>query len=111
MASREESKDQRRKQIVSAARSLMQQTGDAGFSMKSLADQAGVSLATPYNLFGSKQAIMFALLEADLAHYQVRLEKLRVDELEVFFRAVSLATDLYATEPGFYIILLTHGNL
>lgn len=102
MANREESKEQRRRQIVSAARALMQQTGDAGFSMKSLADQADVSLATPYNLFGSKQSIMFAVLDADLAQYQTRLEKLRVDKLEVFFRAVTLATSLYATEPGFY---------
>ena len=106
MPNREESKDQRRRQIVSAARSLMQQTGNAGFSMKSLADQAGVSLATSYNLFGSKQAIMFAVLDADLAHYQSRLEKLRADKLEVFFRAVSLATQLYATEPGFYKAVL-----
>lgn len=106
MANREESKDQRRREIVSAARALMQQTGDAGFSMKALADQAGVSLATPYNLFGSKQAIMFAVLDADLVHYQRRLEKLRADKLEIFFRAVSLATARYAKEPAFYKAVL-----
>ena len=84
----------------------MQQTGDAGFSMRALAEEAGVSIATPYNLFGSKQTIMFAVLDADLEHYQTRLAKLRVDELDVFFRAVSLATSLYSTEPSFYRAVL-----
>ncbi len=84
----------------------MQQTGDAGFSMRALAEQAGVSIATPYNLFGSKQTIMFAVLDADLELYQTRLAKLRVDELDVFFKAVSLATSLYATEPSFYRAVL-----
>jgi len=85
---------------------LMQQTGDAGFSMRALAEQAGVSIATPYNLFGSKQAVMFAVLDADLEYYQKRLAKVRVDELDVFFKAVSLATTLYSTEPSFYRAVL-----
>jgi len=84
----------------------MQQTGDAGFSMRALAEQAGVSIATPYNLFGSKQAVMFAVLDADLEYYQKRLAKVRVDELDVFFKAVSLATTLYSTEPSFYRAVL-----
>ena len=35
--------------IVRAARTLMQETGQAGFSMRGLADKAGLSIATPYN--------------------------------------------------------------
>ena len=106
MSNREEAKHKRRKQIVRAARALMQQTGDAGFSMRALAEQAGVSIATPYNLFGSKQTIMFAVLDADLEYYQKRLAKVRDDELDVFFKAVSLATSLYSTEPSFYRAVL-----
>ena len=106
MSNREQGKDVRRRRIVRAARELMQQTGDAGFSMRALADQAGVSIATPYNLFGSKQTVMFAVLDADLEHYQKRLAKLRVDELDVFFKAVTLATSLYSTEPAFYRAVL-----
>jgi len=106
MSNREESKHLRRRKIVRAARALMQQTGDAGFSMRALAEQAGVSIATPYNLFGSKQAVMFAVLDADLEYYQKRLAKVRVDELDVFFKAVSLATTLYSTEPSFYRAVL-----
>ena len=106
MSNREEAKHSRRRRIVRAARALMQQTGDTGFSMRALAEQSGVSIATPYNLFGSKQAIMFAVLDADLEYYQKRLAKVRVDELDVFFRAVSLATSLYSTEPSFYRAVL-----
>jgi AcrR family transcriptional regulator len=106
MSNREEAKHKRRRQIVRAARALMQQTGDTGFSMRALAEQAGVSIATPYNLFGSKQTIMFAVLDDDLEHYQKRLAKVRVDELDTFFKAVSVATTLYSTEPSFYRAVL-----
>ena len=102
MSNREEAKHKRRRQIVRAARALMQQTGDTGFSMRALAEQAGVSIATPYNLFGSKQTIMFAVLDDDLEHYQKRLAKVRGDELDTFFKAVSVTTALFATEPSFY---------
>jgi AcrR family transcriptional regulator len=84
----------------------MQETSQAGFSMRGLAEKAGVSIATPYNLFGSKQAVMFAVLDADLAQYQDQLERLKSDEIDVFFKAVSLATSLYSAEPGFYRAVL-----
>lgn len=106
MPSRSEGKDRRGREIVRAARALMQ-TGTTGFSMRTLAAQAGVSIATPYNLFGSKQAIMYAVLDADLEVYQKRLAHLRVDKIEIFFKAVSLATSLYSTEPAFYRAVLS----
>ena len=106
MSIREEAKQKRRRKIVRAARALVKQTGDTGFSMRALADQARVSIATPYNLFGSKQAVMFAVLDDDLESYQNRLAKLRADEIEVFFKAVSLAASLYSTEPTFYRAVL-----
>lgn len=84
----------------------MQATGQPGFSMRALAEAAGVSIATPYNLFGSKQAVMYAVLDADLAQYQEHLENLDTDELDVFFEAVSLAASLYSAEPGFYRAVL-----
>lgn len=106
MPTREESKELRRRTIVRAARTLMQETGQAGFSMRALAEKAGVSIATPYNLFGSKQAVMFAVLDADLEQYQAQLERLKADELDVFFNAVSLATSMYSAEPNFHKAVL-----
>lgn len=46
--------------VLDAAERLLAQ-GSAGFSMRELADAAGVSFATPFNQFGSKAAIMLAL--------------------------------------------------
>ncbi len=106
MPTREEAKAQRREAIINAALRLMYARGDSGFSMRALADAAGVSIATPYNLFGSKQAIMLAVLDTGMAHYGERLAKLHADELEIFFEAVSLATELYAEAPKFHQAVL-----
>lgn len=91
---------------MDAARGLMQASGTAGFSMRTLAELAGVSIATPYNLFGSKQAIMIAILETEMQQYRDELERIHSDELEALFEAVTIATGLYAASPGFYRALL-----
>jgi AcrR family transcriptional regulator len=102
MSVREQGKTQRRDEILAAARALMRESGGLGFSMRTLAEQAGVSIATPYNLFGSKQAILLALLDADLADYETALGALHADGVEVLFEAVSLMTSLLARDPEFY---------
>lgn len=102
MPSREENKHQRRLDILNAARTLMGDAGDAGFSMRALADAAGVSIATPYNLFGSKQAILIAMLDLDLADYQAALAQLKADGTDVMFEAITLVVRLFDDEPDFY---------
>ena len=106
MTSREEGKNIRRKRIVKAARLLMQDSGEPGFSMRALALQADVSIATPYNLFGSKEQILFSVLEDDLEQYSAVLTDQNSDEIQVFFDAVSLTTSLYASESTFYRAIL-----
>jgi AcrR family transcriptional regulator len=102
MSAQPSGKTQRRANILRAARDLMRETGDLTFSMRSLAEQAGVSIATPYNLFGSKQTILLAVLDADLAAFQERLAGLQVDEIEVLFEANRLLSSLLGGEPTFY---------
>ena len=63
MSRREEAKEERRRRIITAARDLIRETGDAGLSMRAIASRAQVSLSTPSNLFGSKRAILIAVLE------------------------------------------------
>jgi AcrR family transcriptional regulator len=60
LSKREQNKSDKRGQIIKAARELMRIRSSTGFSMRQLADASGVSLATPYNLFGSKQGIHFS---------------------------------------------------
>lgn len=101
MASREEGKQQRRRQILRAARELVRR-GDTAFTMRALAEAANVSVATPYNLFGSKQAVMFAVLEHDLAAYARAVDDTAVPAPEVFFRAVDLAAEHYGRDPDYH---------
>jgi AcrR family transcriptional regulator len=99
---REAGKAERRRRIIQAARELIRETGNAGLSMRALAARAGVSLATPYNLFGSKRAIVLAVLD-DVRVFQDRFASLRsADPLERLFAAVDMAVEFYIADPPFY---------
>jgi AcrR family transcriptional regulator len=56
----EQPKPDTRSRVLDAAERLLAR-GGAAFSMRELADEAGLSFATPFNQFGSKTAIMQAL--------------------------------------------------
>jgi AcrR family transcriptional regulator len=99
---REAGKTERKQRIIRAARQLIRETGNAGLSMRALAVRAGVSLATPYNLFGSKRAIVLAVLE-DVREFQLRFSNVQsADPLERIFSAVDIAMDFYLADPQFY---------
>lgn len=102
LSRREAGKAERRHRIIRAARELIRETGNAGLSMRALAARAGVSLATPYNLFGSKRAIVLAVLD-DVREFQGRFANFRsTDPIERLFTAVDMAVDFYVTDPPFY---------
>jgi AcrR family transcriptional regulator len=102
LSRREAGKAERRGRIIHAARDLIRETGNAGLSMRALAARAGVSLATPYNLFGSKRAIVLAVLD-DVREFQDRFAHLRsTDPLERMFAAVDMAIEFYVDDPQFY---------
>ncbi len=63
-----------RERVLDAAERLLAK-GEAGFSMRDLADAAAVSFATPFNQFGSKGAIMLALSARRIALMQHRLNQ------------------------------------
>lgn len=99
---REAGKAERRARIIKAARELIRETGDAGLSMRALAARAGVSLATPYNLFGSKRAIVVAVLK-DARDFHERFSHLRsFDPIEKIFTAIDMAVEFYVNDPAFY---------
>jgi len=107
MSRREEAKTERRRRIISAARELIRETGDTGLSMRAIASRAGVSLATPYNLFGSKRAIVLAILE-DVREFHERFSRLsKRDAIERLFQAIAFSTGYYAEDPDFYRPLWT----
>ncbi len=70
--------------------------------MRVLASRAGVSLATPYNLFGSKRAIVLALLQ-DVREFHERFARLRAcDPLERIFLAIDLEIEIHLADPTVY---------
>lgn len=60
---RQQGIEERRRRLVRAASELIAERDDGAFSMPELAKRAGLSLATPYNLFGSKAAVLGRVFE------------------------------------------------
>lgn len=62
--------EERRRRLVKAASELIEERDDGSFSMPELARRAGLSLATPYNLFGSKAAVLAQVFERLVRGFQ-----------------------------------------
>lgn len=107
MGKLERSKAKRRNSILGAARDLLKQEGDEALSMRTLAKRAHVSLATPYNLFGSKQGVMLALFRREAARFMDSLsEEHSEDPIEQVFRLLDSAFEMYRSDPPYFKALL-----
>jgi AcrR family transcriptional regulator len=107
MGLREKRKLERRERILTAAQQLIRETGSVGLSMRSLADRAEVSLATPYNLFGSKGAVLAELGLAVLKKLEIKMEELHSrDPIEDLLHIAELGANTYASDPRFYRTLM-----
>lgn len=99
---REEGKEARRRRIVDAARALVRETGDTGLSMRAIAARANVSLATPYNLFGSKRGVVMAVLD-DARKFHEQISTLKdISAVERIFKALSITFAYHLEDPEFY---------
>ncbi|MEF9942692.1 MAG: TetR family transcriptional regulator [Burkholderiaceae bacterium] len=68
---------QRREQILAAARECVRRHGFHAASMSEIARSFGMSAGHIYNYFDSKEAIIAALVAQDLAHFNEMVEELR----------------------------------
>lgn len=68
---------QRREQILVAARECVRRHGFHAASMSEIARSFGMSAGHIYNYFDSKEAIIAALVAQDLAHFNETIEALR----------------------------------
>jgi AcrR family transcriptional regulator len=112
---RERGKQARRARIIEATTELLREVGVAGTSMTLIAKRAGVSPATPYNLFGTKTGILAAVFDQDLRSFESSIVNLRsIDALDRLFKAIGMAAALYKSDPDFYRATMflndTHGN-
>ncbi len=100
---REKHKRERRERILEAARRLLRSTGGTDFSMQTLAGEAEVSLVTPYNLFGSKSGVFYALLNDSLERLdQVAERKPSSRAVDAVLELAGLAAEVYARDAAFY---------
>jgi len=79
-------------------------TGATDFPMTVLAERAALSGPTPYNLFGSKGAILYALLNRSLDDLFTDVEhgEHSSDPIEVVLEATRMAADAFAADPQYY---------
>ncbi|MEN8722356.1 MAG: TetR/AcrR family transcriptional regulator [Alphaproteobacteria bacterium] len=101
LGKREEAKNRNKDRIIAAARQLMQAPGGT-LSMRELADMAGVSVATPYNLFGSKQEVIVAVLDDDVQALQQSVSDVGGDPIDGFFGVIDVSVGMLASAPAFY---------
>ena len=93
--------DAMRGRVIAAAERLLRQ-GGAGFSMRELAAEAGVSFATPFNQFGGKPAIMQALSAQRIDAMAERFAQSRAqgDATDRVFAAIDIAAAVMLEEPA-----------
>jgi AcrR family transcriptional regulator len=106
---RSANKARRGSAIRKAAERLIVETGGTDFTMQHLANEAGASLATTYNLIGTKAAVLYALLDAshdELAATQVRLPA--SGDTGDIVAMVRHAVDFFAAKPDYYRPLMRY---
>ena len=59
--------EDRRAALFSTAEAMIRETGSTDFSMRALAERAGLSPATTYNLIGSKATVLYHILTSRMA--------------------------------------------
>ena len=105
---RELQKTERKQRIMKAARRLIRKEGYTRMSMRELAREAQVSLVTPYNLFGSKANVLYALLESFFDTLDTALDELATqDPIDALYELTQFSVKEYARDPVFYRSLLS----
>lgn len=98
----DEHKAERRARIGKVARQLVAERGYEGLTMRELAQRARVAVPTLYNLFGSKDAILVAELEASArfiaAHLPATGDSFFLRGMAAFEAGMRLVED----SPAFY---------
>jgi AcrR family transcriptional regulator len=88
---REKGKNRRRHEILQAARALIMSEGIEGVSMRRIAEWANLSPGTLYNLYGSKEEILYALLNESLDRVDATLPSLKAKDGVALLRSALLA--------------------
>ncbi|MFC7556332.1 TetR/AcrR family transcriptional regulator [Pseudoroseomonas wenyumeiae] len=105
---REKNRQTARDLVLDAAERLLGRGETADFSMRALAAEAGVGFATPFNHFGSKNAIMQALSSRVIARMAARFreEQPAGDALDRVLAMGRIAVQLLLEQPEVYKVVV-----
>ena len=93
----------RRQRILDEARRAIADHGYGGLNLRSLAEAAGVTQPTLYNLIGNKEQIVLALLEEGMAAIEARLQQVTDTDPVGMLEAVAMEpTALFRSEEHYY---------
>lgn len=93
---------ERKLKILNAAEKLIRESGETDFSVRVLAATAEVSPATPFNLFGSKEGILYELLLRSLAVVTQEGLVFKAAEKHLHpIEATENAVQFFLDDPGF----------
>ena len=101
---RAKQKEERRQKILDAAEHLIRESGSTHFTMLDLAKQANISPTTPYNLFGSKGAVLYTLLNRALDDLILGGEANEASgsPIEAAVHSMTRAADLFIGDPALF---------
>ncbi len=110
MDGRNERKESSRNSILAAAWQLIDDKGVDGFSMRELASGAGVSVATLYNIFESREAIVDACFNKALKDLRPLYDSLAdTEDVGALCLALAKAADILCESvSGSMYLKLTH---
>jgi len=106
MVKRETAKDMNRAKIRAAAETIIRNEGMDKLTMRRLAVEAGVSLRTPYNLFGSKTDVLVALLDgAKFDPFQNSPDREARSPLETLLGTLDQVERFFGSDEDYYRVV------
>ena len=98
---REKKKEERRRIIVDAAELLIRKHASTEFSVQNLAECAGLSVASLYNLIGTKSTVLYTLLNLSLDRIDSSFMVIRkgVDPFDHLLDAADIAANAFTEDP------------
>ncbi|MEM6857340.1 MAG: TetR/AcrR family transcriptional regulator [Pseudomonadota bacterium] len=100
---REKAKDRNRAKIREAAEAIIRAEGMERLNMRRLAQDAGVSIATPYNLFGSKADVLVSILVTkQMDFHSPPAEQDGKPALELLFDAHDAIRQFFGSDEEFF---------
>jgi AcrR family transcriptional regulator len=100
-------RQKRRDEILDVAERLIRENGSTSFTMRGLADEAGVSFATPFKRFGSKSECVLALFRRSYDPIWESDDTQPEDPIDAVYEVGERSIEHFSRDHDYYRALLT----